>query len=173
MPNFPLVALAKKVSFLVGNWGFQRQAQSDALATAYDNFLMEVCLYGSPLDWNYGDYDHFSMEDTWFWNLWRLMDTFNATLTFRAKDQVRGVREGNRPLMSEFFWVGYHGSNLVVLNIVRRHQNLLHLSDILKCDGIMLDKFVISEYAERSQGHVFLREAPIASDLRLWRETVH
>jgi hypothetical protein len=64
LPNFPLVALAERVSFLVGNWGFQGQAQSGALAMAYDNFLMEVGLYGSPLDWNYGDYGHLSMEDT-------------------------------------------------------------------------------------------------------------
>ncbi len=102
-----------------------------------------------------------------------ITDTFNAMLTFCAEDQVRGVREGNRPVMSEFFQVGYRGSNLAVLNIVRRHQNLLHLSDISKCDGITLDKFVVSEYAERLQGHVFPREVPIASDLRFWREAVH
>ncbi len=173
LPNFPLIALAEKASFLVGNWGFQGQAQSDALAMAYNNFLVEVGLYGSPLDWNYGDYGHLSMEDTWFWNLWQLRDTFNAMLTFCAEDQVRGVQEGNRPLMSEFFQVGYRGSNLAVLNIVQRHQNLLHLSDILKCDGITLDEFVVSEYAERLQGHVFPREEPIALDLRLWREAVH
>jgi hypothetical protein len=104
--NFPLVALAEKVSFFVGNWGFQGQAQSDALAMAYDFFLVEVGLYGSPLDWNNGDYGHLSTEDTWFLNLWQLMDTFNATLTFCAEDQVWGVQEGNCPLMSEFFWVG-------------------------------------------------------------------
>ena len=45
LPNFPLVALANKLAFLIGNWGFQGQAQSDALALAYENFLVEVGLY--------------------------------------------------------------------------------------------------------------------------------
>jgi hypothetical protein len=49
MPNVPLVALAEKVSFLLGNWGFAGQAHSDALAMVFDNFLIEVGLYGSPL----------------------------------------------------------------------------------------------------------------------------
>jgi hypothetical protein len=48
MPNIPLAALAEKLSFLVEIWGFHGQAHSDSLAMAYDNFLMEVGLYGSP-----------------------------------------------------------------------------------------------------------------------------
>jgi hypothetical protein len=75
--------------------------------------------------------------------------------------------------MSKFFRVGYRGSDLAAQNIVRRHPNLLHLSDILKCDGITLDKFVISNYAERLQKHVFPREEPTASDLSLWRDAIH
>ena len=50
MPNIPLAALAEKLSFLVRIWGFQGHAHSDSLAMAYDNFLMEVRLYGSPLN---------------------------------------------------------------------------------------------------------------------------
>jgi hypothetical protein len=34
MPNIPLAALAEKLSFLVGNWGFHGQAHSDSLAMA-------------------------------------------------------------------------------------------------------------------------------------------
>jgi hypothetical protein len=56
MPNVPLVALAEKVSFLLGNWGFAGQAQSNALAMAFDNFLIEVGLYGSLLYWSYKHY---------------------------------------------------------------------------------------------------------------------
>jgi hypothetical protein len=45
LPKFPLIALSEKISFLLKNWGFHGQAQSDGLALAYDNFLMEVGLY--------------------------------------------------------------------------------------------------------------------------------
>jgi hypothetical protein len=69
MPNVPCVALAEKVSFLLGNWGFAGQAQSDTLAMVFDNFLIEVGLYGSPLDWSYKDYGNLSTKSTWFHNL--------------------------------------------------------------------------------------------------------
>jgi hypothetical protein len=44
LPNLPLVALSDKISFLLGNLGFNGQAHSSALAIAYDNFLVEVGL---------------------------------------------------------------------------------------------------------------------------------
>jgi hypothetical protein len=52
MPNTPLIALSKKISFLLGNWEFPEQAHSNALSMAYDNLLIKVGLYGSPLHWN-------------------------------------------------------------------------------------------------------------------------
>jgi hypothetical protein len=73
MPNVPPAALAEKVSFLLGNWGFADQAHSNALAMVFDNFLIEVGLYGRPLDWSYKDYGHLSTESTWFNNLWTLV----------------------------------------------------------------------------------------------------
>jgi hypothetical protein len=70
LTNLPLVALADKITILLGNWGFYGQAHSSALAMAYDNFLIEVRLFGSPLHWSYEDFGHLSTESTWFQNLW-------------------------------------------------------------------------------------------------------
>jgi hypothetical protein len=82
LPNFPLVALTEKVSFVLQNWGFHSQAPSDALALVYEDLLVEVGLYSSPLDWNYKDNGHLPNEVTWFHKLWNLTHLFNATLTF-------------------------------------------------------------------------------------------
>jgi hypothetical protein len=51
MPNFPLLALSEKLTFLVGNWGLIGQSHSDALAMAYKNFHRSgpVCI-SSQLD---------------------------------------------------------------------------------------------------------------------------
>ena len=168
LPNFPLIALSEKLLFLLDNWGLRGQAQSDALAMAYENFLVEVGLYGSPLNWNYKDYGHLATKDTWFRNLWELMDDFGASLTMQDADQLLGAREDDRPLMAEFHRVGYRDLDLEALNVVRRHRNLLHLSDILKSDGRTLDEFVVSDYTEISRDHVFPREEPTPADYRLW-----
>jgi hypothetical protein len=70
MQNILLATLAEKLSFLVSNWGFHGQAHSDSLAMAYDNFLMQFGLYGSPLKWSYEEYGHLATYATWFQNLW-------------------------------------------------------------------------------------------------------
>ena len=119
LPNFPLVALANKLAFLIGNWGFQGQAQSDALALAYENFLVEVGLYNLPLKWSYTEYGHLATENTWFWNLWQLVDMFKVEITFRQEDRVRQIREGDRLIMSEFSRLGYQGKELSALNTVQ------------------------------------------------------
>ena len=82
LPNFPLVALAEKVSFLMENWEFWDQAHSDSLAMAYENFLLEVGMYGSPLAWSYREFGNLSTGYTWFKNLWQLVDMFQANLSF-------------------------------------------------------------------------------------------
>jgi hypothetical protein len=166
--NFPLIALSEKLLFLLDNWGLRGRAQSDALAMAYENFLVEYGLYGSPLNWNYKDYGHLATKDTWFRNLWELMDEFDASLTMQDVDQLLGAREDDGPLTAEFHRVGYRDLDLEALNVVQRHRNLLHLSDISKSDGRTLDKFVVSDYAEISRDHVFLREEPTPTDYRLW-----
>jgi hypothetical protein len=80
LPNFPLIALSKKISFLLGNWGFHCRSHSNSLAMAYENILLEVGLYSDPLHWSFKDYDHLSTEATWFQNLWLLIQTFNVDL---------------------------------------------------------------------------------------------
>ncbi len=50
LPNFFLVALAEKMAFFLGNWGYLGQAPSDTLAMVYESFVMEVGLYGCLLE---------------------------------------------------------------------------------------------------------------------------
>ncbi len=160
----PLAALADKLSFLLGNWGFHGQAHSNALAMAYENFLMEVGLYGSPLKWSYEECSHLATEATWFQNLWQLVHVFEVNISFCNEDMVDGVQENDRSLMSEFSRIGYKGKDLAGLNIVRQYRNLLHVSNISKFDGTTLDKFVTSDVVERSIYHTFPCEEPTASD---------
>ncbi len=107
LPNFPLIALAEKISFILGSWDFQGLAHSDAMAMAYENFIIEVGLYDNPLMWSYADYGRLSLDATWFQNLWLFASTYVTTIIVRDKDLVQGIREHARSLMSEFFCLGY------------------------------------------------------------------
>ncbi len=171
--NFPLLALSKKVLFLLGNWGFFGQAHSYTLAMAYENFLVEVGLYKTPLQWSYLDYGQLSTEATWFQNLWLLAFTFGASIIINKDDQACGICENNRSLMSELYRIRYHSRSLVALNIVRRFRNLFHVSDIIKCDGHTTDEFIVSSSAETSTSLGFPCEEPTNVDFWLWKEAIH
>jgi hypothetical protein len=85
---------------------------------------------------------------------------------------MHGVQENDRALMLESFCLGYWGRDLAALNIICLFPNLLHLSDISKCDSSTLDKFVISNSPESLVLHVFPREQPSPSDFHLWKEAI-
>ena len=139
---------------------------------AFDNFLIEVGLYGSPFQWSYDDFGQLATDSTWFQDLWCLTHAFSADVSFRDEDMVRGVRENDRSLMSEFHRIGYSGKELASLNIVRHYRNLFHLSDISKCDGVTLDEFSVSDFSEKSTHHVFPQEQPTRSDFCLWKDAI-
>jgi hypothetical protein len=81
-----------------------------------------------------------------------------------------GIQEHDRSRILDFSWVGYKGKELAALNINivwRYYRNLMHNSDISKCDRITLNKFVISDMAEASIHHTFPCEEPTYSDFCL------
>ncbi len=112
------------------------------------------------------------MESTWFCDLWNLVHTFAADVSFRTEDLVHGVWENDQSLMLEFYRIGYQGKDLLALNIVRHYRNLLHLSNISKCDGVTLDEYIVSDCPEISALHEFPRQEPTPLDHRLWREAI-
>ncbi len=173
LPNFLLLALSEKVLFLLGNWGFYGQVHSYTLAMAYEDFLVKVGLYKTPLQWSYSDYGQLYTEATWFQNLWLLAFTFGASIIINEDDQVRGICENNQSLMSEFYHIGYRGQSLVALNIVCCFRNLFHVSDIVKCDCHTIDEFIVSDSAKTSTSLVFLHEEPKNADFWLWKEAIH
>ena len=83
-----------------------------------------------------------------------------------------GIQEHDRSLILEFSWAGYKGKELAALNVVRRYRNLLHVSNISKCDGITLNKFVILDMAEAFIHHTFPCNDPTPSDFFPWKDAI-
>ncbi len=131
LPCFPLVALAKKISFLRENRGNTGVAQSNALSLAYDDFIMEVVLYGNPLSWDYINYGQLATQATWFSNLWQLCHIYLATVSInKSHRQITPIRKNNRSIMSYFYHIGFCGNQLVGLNTVWKYKHFINLSDI-------------------------------------------
>jgi hypothetical protein len=107
MSNMPLLALLVKLSFLLSNWCFMGQMHSNALAMAYDNFLLEIGLFGSPQQWQYDKYGTLLMDAMWFCNLWQLISLYGVEVCFCSEDMITGIRENDCSLMVKFYQIGY------------------------------------------------------------------
>ncbi len=79
-------------------------------------------------------------------------------------------REGDDWLMAPFTAAGYEGEDLLTLNRVRKHQQVLFLSDILGASGGSLDKLYLEvrQIGERWSSIKFPHEEVNASEMGIW-----
>ena len=89
--------------------------------------------------------------------------------------EIKKPREGDRWLMAEFIKIGFTERELIRLNRVRLHQQVLFLSDVLCAKGKYLDK----KYLKKRRGNEnwttltrFPTEKPPARDFKLWRQAL-
>ncbi len=69
MPNFALIALASKLSYLQCNWGFDAP-HYNALMIGYESFIIEVGLYGDTMGYENKSHSFLATDNTWFKNVW-------------------------------------------------------------------------------------------------------
>ena len=92
------------------------------------------------------------------------MDTFKLDIYFSQEDQISVARKTDRSLMLEFHQLGFQGNKLEALNIVQCYCNLIHVLDILKSNGNLLDKFMVWDLSENMVQHIFPYEELTSSD---------
>ncbi len=71
--------------------------------------------------------------------MWEKVDRYGFDLTMHNLS-LSFPQEGDDWLMARFIAAGYEGEELLTLNRVRKHQQVLFLSDILGASGGSLDK---------------------------------
>ena len=86
-------------------------------------------------------YEHFGdwVTTSWLKRVWEKVSFFGFTLSVNNLLACY-AREGDDWLMSRFITRGYTANDLVIFNRVRKHQQVLFLSDILGAGGGSVDK---------------------------------
>jgi hypothetical protein len=102
--------------------------------------------------------------------VWEKIDRYSFVLTVHNL-LLSFPREGNNWLMARFIATGYEGEELLTLNKVRKHQQVLFLSDILGASGGLLDKRYLEMrwVGEQWSSIKFPPEAVNALEMGLWR----
>jgi hypothetical protein len=101
LPNFVLVSLSSKLSFIQRTWGFT-DVDSRSLMMGYESFMIKIGVYGNTMDYDYKAYSILATNGTSFKNVWELVHYFKIRLAFQSEYRLGRVRRGGKSLMSEF-----------------------------------------------------------------------
>jgi hypothetical protein len=134
----------------------------------YESFMVKIGLYGNTMDHDYKAYSTLVMNNTWYKNIWELIHYFNIRLVFQSENRLGPVRGGDKALMPEFIRVGYKRADLLLLNIMQMHKMVIHLLDIVMCDGKTIKRSMLSASAGRSEVHKFPVQWHTLTDMNLW-----
>ena len=171
MPNFVVECLAAKIFFLQRHLGFD-DAAGMMMQQAWEAFLVEVGLYGDVLTLDFEAYGGLATDLTWFKTLWEYAARLRVGIYLAPDCQVQPVRQGDLSLMQSFRRVGFVKLELERLNRVRKFKCVLHLSDIVLCDGKSLDTRACGDAVMGHSAHDFPLEQPVRGDFALWDTAV-
>ena len=171
LPNFVVVCLAAKIFFLQQHLGFD-DAAGQMMQQAYEAFLMEVGLYGDVLSLDFEAYGDLATELTWFKCVWEYAHILRVGINLGDDFQIQPVRRGDLSLVESFCRAGYEGTELERLNRVRKYKCIVHLSDIVLCDGYTLERGILGDSVAGHSRHKFPLERPTHADFRLWDQAV-
>ena len=130
--------------------------------------MVEVGLYGNTMDHDYKIYSTLATNGTWYKNVWELVCFFKIRLAFQSKYRLGPVRRSDKSLMFKFVRVGYTKADLLSLNIARMHKMVIHLSDIVRCNGKTIKQSMLSASVGTSEAHKFPVQWPTPRDMNLW-----
>ncbi len=134
---------------------------------------VKKCLYGNTMGYKYKTHFILATNNTWFKNVWELVSYFNIRIHFNEDFQFKPIRQGDSSLMSEFICFGdLSSTDLVSLNIMHMHKNVIHKSDIILCDGKTIKAEMLTGSPGPSDSHKFPTQRPTPANLAIWNTTI-
>ena len=173
LPNWNVKALGAKMHFLQCTWGLNGAA-SNMMRHNYETFLLEVGVYGNVFSAKYSVFCDLIEDGTWFKHLWQLLDMLRVRLVVSADFQISPVRTGDRSIMDMISAVVKDKSTLQSVQVVRHDLGVVHLSDILRCDGRSVDPLFLGDdtFPAPSDRHTFPLQQPTRKDYETWRTCI-
>jgi len=159
---------ANKLLMHYGCW----TALGTELQTSLELLVVDLGLSFQPFQVSY---EHFGDWVTMLWlkRVWEKVSFFGFTSSVNNLPACY-PREGDDWLMSRFIAKGYTANELVTLNRVQKHQQVLFLSDILGAGGGSVDKCYLQKcrVGECWSSMKFPREVVTAPEMELWCCTI-
>jgi hypothetical protein len=137
LPHPGVEAIVEQSNKLLTHYGCHT-ALCTELQTSIKLLLVELGMTFQPLQLSYAHFGNM-VTISWLKRVWEKLDRFKFAVTVYNLCSMY-PQEGDNWLMARLIIVGYRDDDLRLLNRVRKHQQVLFLSDILGAGGESLDK---------------------------------
>ena len=166
-PHPGVECLVDQLNLLLMHFGCP-SADGLLLQASLEYMVLELGLSFQPFQESYAKFGPW-VTHSWLKTLWEKCSLLQVKVHFRQLT-LRLPREGDRWLMSEFRRLGYGDKDLLRLNRVRLHQQVLFLSDVLCACGRILDRRYLSRRPRDAAWSTakFPRESPPRQYFQLW-----
>jgi hypothetical protein len=142
------------------------------LQTSIKLLLMELGITFQPLLLSYTNFGNMVII-SWLKQVWEKLNKFKFVVTIHNL-RLMYPQEGDNWLMARLILVGYRDDDLLMLNRVRKHQQVLFLSNILGAGGELLDKQYLQKQRETDCWSTmkFPWEIVTEVEMLLWRTAI-
>lgn len=110
---------------------------------AYEDFLIEVGLYGNIFTMDFSQLGLLATDGMWFKNFWEFASHHGVQVKLSEEYHSKPVREGDCSIMGLLILGGFKDKKTVErLNRVRKHKGMVNLSDGVSCYGRCIESWV-------------------------------
>ena len=171
LPHPGVEALVEQSNKLLMHYGC-RTALGTELQISIGLLLVELGMSFQPFLLSYANFGHM-VTTSWLKRVWEKLDRFKFLVTVHNLQSLF-PQDGDDWLMARFIGLGYGVEDLLILNRVRKHQQVLFLSDILGAGGKSLDKQYFQKRwdANRWSTMRFPWEMVTEVEMHLWRTAI-
>jgi hypothetical protein len=167
LPHPGVEAIVEQSNKLLMHYGCCT-ALGTELQTSIKLLLVELGMMFQPPQLSYANFRNM-VTISWLKRVWEKLDRFKFAVTVHNLCSMC-PQEGDDWLMARLIIVGYRDDDLQMLNRVRKHQQVLFLSNILGAGGESLDKQYLQKQRETDRWSTmkFPREIVTEVEMQLW-----
>ena len=143
------------------------------LQASVEFMILELGVTNQPFQLDFERYKKF-VTHCWLKTVWEKMHAFQIVIDL-GNIKITPPREGDAWFMVELRKLGFTEVELLRLNRVRLHQQVLFLSDVLDARGSAIDKRYLTRRKrdEKWSTLTFPVEQPPDKDFRLWSRAIY
>jgi hypothetical protein len=135
--------------------------------------ILELGMGSQPFLVNYTCHGSWVMA-TWLQSVWENVWLFGIHIEEEGKLNLAPPCTGDEWLMPMFLCLGFNDAELLRLNRVQIHQQVLYYSDVMDARGTMVDKKYLTQrmHSENLSRFRFPMQQPPNKDFRLWERAL-